>query len=303
VSFRTVVIKNRAKIETRLNWLVIRAEEEKWINLAEIGVLIVESNACAITTQALSKLLQHNTNVVFCDEKHQPQGHLSGIYANHSTSGFVIRQSNWTDEQKGRVWQEVIKQKIEWQSKVLDAMFKMDSAELLRSYIPEVESGDITNREGHAAKVYFNALFGQDFGRRDVNETNSALNYGYAIILSNVCRDIVASGYCTQLGVHHINQYNQFNLASDLMEPFRPLVDMFLLDNIMSIKEDDEERPKNDFKQKMSKILSSRVKIQNKEHYLDNAIQIYIRAVLKAVDEPDTEMPVIQNYILENREI
>ena len=300
MSFRTIVIKNRAKIETRLNWLVVRSDEEKWINLSEIDVLVVESNACAITTQALSKLLQHNANVVFCDDKHQPQGHLSSIYANHSTSGYIIRQSNWSTSQKQTIWQQIVRQKIHWQSKVLDAMDKKDSADLLKSYIPDVQLGDVSNREGFAAKVYFNALFGKDFCRQDINDINAALNYGYAIILSCVSRDIVAAGYCTQLGVHHINQYNKFNLASDLMEPFRPLVDLFLLD---SLDDSPNTTVHSDFKSKMSQILTSRVRIGDKEQFLDNAIQHYVRSVLRAVDEPDCIMPTIQNYILQFREI
>ena len=104
--------------------------------------------------------------------------------------------------------------------------WKREEADLLYQYINEIEFGDVTNREGHAAKVYFNALFGMDFTRSAENVTNAALNYGYSLLLSTFNRCVVANGYITQLGLFHDNVFNQFNLACNLMEPFRPLVDL-----------------------------------------------------------------------------
>lgn len=96
---------------------------------------------------------------------------------------------------------------------------------MLYEYITQIEFGDATNREGHAAKVYFNALFGLDFTRSAENSINSALNYGYSLLLSTCARETALNGYITQIGLFHDNIFNQFNLASDLMEPFRPIVD------------------------------------------------------------------------------
>lgn len=109
------------------------------------------------------------------------------------------------------------------QADTLDQYGKSE-AKLLRKYIEEIEYGDATNREGHAAKVYFNALFGMDFTRTEENSINAALNYGYGILLSAFNREIVMNGYITQIGLFHNNMFNQFNLGSDLMEPFRSLL-------------------------------------------------------------------------------
>ncbi|MCL2861044.1 MAG: type II CRISPR-associated endonuclease Cas1 [Firmicutes bacterium] len=286
MSFRTVVIKNRAKIETRLGWLVIRGEEEKLVHISEIGTLIIESCASVITAQSLCELAKNKTNVIFCDEKHLPYGQISMLYGNHLTSGQVKRQARWSDKMKDKAWKEIVRQKILWQMHVLQKHGKDEAAWLLLDYINNVEDGDVTNREGHAAKVYFNALFGQDFGRRDDNEFNSALNYGYAILLSSVAREIVAAGYITQLGIHHINEYNLYNLASDIMEVFRPLVDAYVLsiDDFVN------------FKSKVTAVLSSKVVISDKEHFLDNAIRIYTRGVLRFM-EGESEMPKIEKFI------
>jgi len=288
MSFRTVVVKSRAKIETRLNWLLVRGEEEKRIYLSEIGTLVLESTACAITTHALCELAKNNTNVIFCNEKHMPYGQLSSLYGNHLTSGQVKRQSQWPDYLKAKAWKEIIKQKITWQKILLIRYQKLDTADMLASYIEEVEEGDITNREGHAAKVYFNALLGQDFGRRTQHEMNSALNYGYAILLSSVAREIVAAGYVTQMGIHHINEFNQYNLASDIMEAFRPLVDAYAL----SISDFDN------FKSRMTAVLTAKVRIGGKEHFLDSGIRIYTRNILKFM-EGSGQIQKIERFILE----
>jgi len=288
LSFRTVVVKNRAKIETRLNYLLIRGEEEKWVHLSEIGTLVVESTACAITTQALCELAKNNTSVIFCDEKHLPYGQLSYLYGNHLASGQVKRQSQWTEDLKAKAWKEIVKQKIEWQRTVLIKYQKYETAQMLSDYILQVEHGDTTNREGHAAKVYFNALFGQDFCRRTPNENNPALNYGYAILLSSTAREIIAAGYITQIGIHHINEYNQYNLACDIMEVFRPLVDAYVLEISNLIH----------FKSKVSTILSSKTKIGGKVHFLDSAIRIYVRNVLKFM-EGKGAIEKIEKFILE----
>ena len=110
-------------------------------------------------------------------------------------------------------------------SVILAKLNKEREAELLLSYIGQVEMLDATNREGHAAKVYFNALFGMDFTRSANIPVNAALNYGYSLILSAFNREITVNGYLTQLGIFHNNMFNHFNLSCDLMEPFRIAVD------------------------------------------------------------------------------
>ncbi|MCL2522857.1 MAG: type II CRISPR-associated endonuclease Cas1 [Erysipelotrichales bacterium] len=288
MGFRTVVIKCRAKIETRLNWLVIRSEEEKIVHLSEIGTLIIESTACAITTQALCVLARNNISVIFCDEKHLPYGGLSIFYGHHLSSGQIKRQSQWENSRKDIAWQEIIRQKIYWQKKVLEKYGKEESANLLSEYINKIEVGDETNREGHASKVYFNALLGSGFGRRTENEINGALNYGYSIIMSSVAREIAAAGYVTQLGIHHINEFNQFNLACDIMEVFRPLVDAYVL-QISNFEK---------FKNLLSAILTTKAKMAGKEQFLDNAIAIFTRSVLKFMDGNE-DIVKIDKFILE----
>ena len=118
------------------------------------------------------------------------------------------------------------------QSRLLNVRACENEGSMLAQLVPEVRSGDTTNREAHAARIYFQALFGQGFSRDDDTPVNAALNYGYSILLSAVSREIVARGYLTQCGICHRNEFNQFNLGCDFMEPFRPIVDRLVFDNI-----------------------------------------------------------------------
>ena len=155
---------------------------------------------------------------------------------------------------------------------------------LFRSgYIKEMHLNDETNREGHAAKVYFNALFGLDFTRTADTLMNAALNYGYSIILSTFNREIVANGYITQLGLFHDNMFNQFNLSSDLMEPFRVLVDKEVLN--MQV----EEFGHNE-KMQLVNILNHEIQVDGKTQYVNNAIKIYCKSIFDALNENDSSL-------------
>ena len=279
MSWRTVVISKSAKLDYQLGFLVVRQEETVKIHLDEIGLLMIESTAVSLTVALLSKLTSKKIKVIFCDEKRNPSSELIPYYGSHDTSAKVKKQVSWNPEVKASIWTEIVSEKIRKQYEHLDVWNLME-AEMLRQYVKEIEFGDSTNREGHAAKVYFNALFGKEFTRTEENSINAALNYGYALILSTFNREIVSNGYLTQLGVFHDNMFNQFNLGSDLMEPFRPLVD-FTVKKMLPTKFEHEE------KVKLLEILNQEVIIANRRETVNNAIKIYTRSVFDALNDND----------------
>lgn len=224
MSWRIVVISKRAKLDYQLGYMVVRSEEITKVHLGEIATVLIESTAVSITTSLMAELIKKKIKVIFCDEKRNPSSELVSYYGSHDTSNKVRCQIKWLPETKEAVWTEIVSEKIRKQKELLEYLGKEESG-LLDSYIKEIQWNDETNREGHAAKVYFNALFGMGFTRTADSVENAALNYGYSIILSAFTREITANGYITQLGLFHDNMFNQFNFASDLMEPFRVLVD------------------------------------------------------------------------------
>ena len=282
MSWRTVVIARSAKLDYQLGYLVVRREEVTKIHLSEIGLLLIESTAVSLTAALLSELTKRKIKVIFCDEKRNPISELVSYYGSHDTSAKVRTQIDWTREQKAAVWTEIVTEKIRNQAEHL-LYWKKEEASMLYQYIDELEFGDATNREGHAAKVYFNALFGMDFTRTAENSQNAALNYGYGIILSAFNREIVANGYLTQLGLFHDNMFNPFNLGSDLMEPYRPLVDR-KVKTIQPLKFEHEE------KMQVLEVLQMEVLLAGRREYVGNAIKIYCRSVFDALNSGDLSL-------------
>lgn len=282
MSWRTVVISKSSKLDYQLGFLVVRQEKVTKISLTEISILMIESTAVSLTVALLSELTKKKIKVIFCDEKRNPSSELVSYYGAHDTSAKVRNQIAWDDSVKELVWTEIVSEKIRKQAEHLESRNKSE-ADMLFQYIEEIELGDSTNREGHAAKVYFNALFGLDFTRTAENSVNAALNYGYSLILSCFNREIVANGYITQLALFHDNMFNQFNLGSDLMEPFRPIVDR----RVVNIKPEKFEREE---KLWMLDILQSEVFIGGRKEVVSNAIKIYVKSVFDALNDKDISL-------------
>lgn len=279
MSWRIVVISKRAKLDYQLGYMVVRNEEVTKIHLGEISTVLIESTAVSITTSLLAELTKKKIKVIFCDEKRNPSSELIGYYGSHDTSNKVRKQIQWNCSIKDAVWTEIVTEKIRKQKELLEYLGKEESG-VLQSYLNEICWKDETNREGHAAKVYFNALFGLSFTRTEDSLVNAALNYGYSIILSAFTREIVAGGYITQLGLFHDNM---FNFASDLMEPFRILVDREVVNMSMTEFAQDE-------KMRLVDILNQEVVIDGKKQYVNNAIKIYCKSVFDALNENDSAL-------------
>lgn len=282
MSWRVVVIPKRAKLDYQMGCMTVRSDTTTQIYLGEISVVLIESTAVSITTSLLAELSKKKIKVIFCDEKRNPSSELIAYYGSHDTSNKVRKQIQWSKNIKEAIWTEIVTEKIRKQKELLEYLGKEES-ELLNGYIKEMRLNDETNREGHAAKVYFNALFGLDFTRTADNLTNAALNYGYSIILSTFNREVVANGYITQLGLFHDNMFNQFNLSSDLMEPFRILVDKEVLHMEM-------EEFGHTEKIQLVNILNHEVQMDGKVQYVNNAIKIYCKSIFDALNENDSSL-------------
>lgn len=278
MGFRTVLINSRCKLEYKMNYLVCRGDEVKRIFISEISTLIISNSAVVVTVPLLNELVKNKVKVIFCDEKHNPLMELVSYYDSYNSVKKINNQINWSDAFKKDVWTSIVKNKIQHQKEFLEELNLTTEANLLDSYLEDVQENDSTNREGHSAKVYFSALFGKSWHREMLDFKNNALNYGYTIVLSAFNRELVKLGYLTQLGIWHKNQFNDFNLSCDFMEPFRVLVDR----KVYFLKEDDR-----DFKKKLISILSDKVIINNKEMFVEDAISVYVQSMVTALNEKD----------------
>ncbi len=280
MSWRMVVITGVAKLDLRLDFLVVRKAETTRIHISEIHTLLIESTTVSMTAALLIALTKRKVKIIFCDEKYNPACELISYYGSHDTSLKWKAQIAWGEDIKAHVWTEIVTEKIRKQRALLLRLHKKEEAHALGLYMQEMTIGDTTNREGHAAKVYFNALFGLSFTRSEDCALNAALNYGYSILLSAFNREIVALGYSTQLGVFHDNRFNPYNLSSDIMEPFRILVDEAVYQQMPQTFEREE-------KMQMVNILNQTVSIEGKNQRVHRAIAIYTRSVVDALSNRD----------------
>ncbi len=280
MSFRTVVITRQSKISYKNRFLVVKQEnDEKYIHLSEIDTIIVDSISVSISAYLLKELADNKINIIFCDEKHNPFGEVVPYYSKHNTSKMIKEQIKWKVSDKDKIWSEIVKNKIMNQALLLKKT-KSSKYKLILSYIDEVVDGDKTNREGHAAKVYFNALFGNDFVRNSDVSINAALNYGYAILLSTINKEIINNGYLTQLGIHHKNEFNEFNLTCDLMEPFRIVIDNFVYYN-------QDRKLDTEYKLDIVNILNGTFKYQGKNYTLKDIIKMFVKNTLESINNSE----------------
>ncbi len=281
MSWRTVVITQRAKLDLKTGFVVIRTEEDiKRVFIDDLSVLIIENPAVSITGSLIAALNEKKVKVIFCDEKRSPTCELASYYGSHATADRIRKQIKWNDEVKTYIWTEIVSEKIRKQGEFLKEIGKQAEAEMLDGYLRQIQIADASNREGHAAKVYFNALFGLDFTRNRDCTINAALNYGYGIILSAFNREIVSHGYITQIGLFHNNMFNNFNLSCDFMEPYRILIDRIVYANNFA-------RFTSEEKHILIDVLNSKVTINNTKQHVINAIKIYCQSIFDAIEDND----------------
>lgn len=276
------MISSRCKLDFKMGYMVVRGEEVHRIFLDEVALVMIENPAVSMTGYLLSELMERKIKVIFCDTKRSPQGELVPYYGCHDTSRKIRAQMQWSEEIQGAVWEKIVAQKIHCQAEFLWELGYQKETAMLRMYEQQLEFQDATNREGHAAKVYFNALFGKEFTRTSDCPINETLNYGYGLLLSAFNREIAANGYLTQLGIHHSNVFNRFNLSSDLMEPFRILVDR-------AVYEMEHKALEKEMKRRLIKVLHSDIQIARSHQTVLNGISIYVRSVFDALNFEDPD--------------
>ena len=281
--WRVIVVTGRGKLDLRYNSISIRRDNgTDFIHIGEVNTLILETTTISITAALMCELIKQKVKVIFCDEKSNPHFELLPFYGSHDCSAKIKEQIAWTDFLKESLWTVIVTEKIENQMKLLKKLNK-EEYRILQEYTSQIEHNDSTNREGHSAKIYFSALFGNNFSRNKENSLNAFLNYGYQLLLSTFNKEIVANGYLTQIGIFHKNMFNYYNLSSDLMEPFRVIVDE------LAYKENPQKFEKDE-KRKLQNILNLKFRINNVNHYLSDVIKIYTKSIFDALSSNDLSL-------------
>jgi CRISPR-associated protein Cas1 len=280
MSWRTVVLTKDSKISLRLKHLVITSDDTVTIPLSEIGQLVIENPNIVMTGHILNALSKSKIVVIICNTSHLPMAQVNLVYGHFRRAKMIKQQLEWGPLRQDLLWQEIVKHKITNQKGVLERFFPTGSFSNFDNYVSQVELNDDSNREGHAAKVYFNQLFGLNFIRGHDTPINWALNYGYSLLLSLFTRVIVTKGLLTEVGIHHRNQYNHYNLASDFMEVYRPIIDIIVKETIV------DEFDRN-AKRELIDVFNKKVLIKSKKQYLTNSAEIYVDGLIGFMETED----------------
>lgn len=284
MGWRTVIVNTHSKLSYKNNHLIFKdASRTELIHLSEVDILLLETTDIVLSTMLIKRLVDENILVIFCDDKRLPTAYLMPYYGRHDSSLQLSRQITWREEDKAQVWTTIIAQKILNQAFYLGSCGFLEKSQSVIDLYHGLDLFDPSNREGHAARIYFNTLFGNDFSREQDTDVNAALDYGYTLILSMFAREIVLSGCMTQFGLKHANQFNQFNLASDIMEPFRPIIDKIVYENRSSsfVK----------IKRELFTIFSDTFNYSGKDMYLTNIVSDYTKKVIQSLNQPEKGVP------------
>lgn len=225
---RTLAFTNPYRLSLKNKQMIIRAKEDSGhftsVPVEDIGFVILENQEISITLPLLNALADNNAAVIVCSDRFMPNAMFMNLDSN-STQGESIRaQLSATEPLKKNIWKQIVEAKIRNQAALLRKLDK--DGDSLKPYYQNVKSGDSDNREGVAAKLYWNELFDEKFIRsRSGFSPNEMLNYGYTVLRAAVARSLTGSGLLPAIGIFHRNRYNAFPLADDVMEPYRPYVD------------------------------------------------------------------------------
>ena len=292
MGYRRLMIENPAELSVQKDQLMIRTESQSAsIPIEDIDAVLIESNRVKWSVAVPTKLAQHGCALILCDEKHMPCCVLSP-FMQHSRQLNVLKlQIELSEPKKKRLWQSIVRQKIRNQAECLSQFGMDEQANHLKKMAMAVMSGDSSFVEGVAAAFYFRTLFGEDFIRGiEEDGRNAALNYGYAILRAVIARSLAVYGLIPCLGLHHKSELNAFNLADDLIEPLRPLVDRLVKQTVHP-----ESNLEPMVKRALFGLLSFEMQINDKQYSASYAIEMMIQGLLRIMrgDEDSLSLPIL----------
>lgn len=290
---RTLLFSSSCKITVRNEQLVVENRETgeiKKASVEDVGIIIIENQMTSISVPALNALSDNNCAVVFCDSRHMPCSMLMNLDSNSIQGEHYRQQIDASLPLKKNIWKQIVQAKVLNQSKLLNELgYEGDQ---LKPYYMNVKSGDSDNREGLAARIYWEILMGDDFVRdRYGEDPNPLLNYGYSILRAGMVRAIMGSGLFPAFGLFHKNRYNAFPLADDLMEPYRPYVDQI----VVQLMREGKRELDTESKQRLLRVMFIDTEFKSITRPLELALSVTTASLAKCFsgERKTIEYPVL----------
>ena len=283
MSWRYLYISKAEKLSLHLDNLKIEKESGNVsIPLNEINSILIDSYNTQLTVRLLARFSEYKIMLIVCDVSMMPVGIYTLFSGHHKGYKIQKQQINSPEQLKGELWKSIVEHKI--QNQKLTAIDCVGKDAPVISNMNDYEHGvgfyDCTNREGISARAYFKAMFGGDFSRNDeMNIINGFLNFGYSSIRSCFCRAIVVHGLNPSLGIFHKNEFNSFNLADDLMEVYRPIIDKYVYDELRLF--DTFERC---HKLRLLNLLNYYIMHNNEKINISTSIEKFVISYIKVIE-------------------
>lgn len=281
MSHRIIYIEKCEYLRLYLDNLKIEwKDDELLIPVSDIQILVIDNYKSNLSIPLINKLSENNVCTILCGIDHLPKSYIYPLNGHFSQSGNINKQIKWDETKKAILYQKIVRAKIFNQIEILKINGKSQKViDRLTQFMNEVEIGDVSNREGLSAKMYFRELFGDDFIRFENDVINAGLNYGYIIFRSLITSIIVAKGYLPNLGIFHIGKQNMFNLSDDVIEVFRPLVDDYVYNNMR-----DDILFKQEHREQLIQLTLKKMIIDHRKQTIANTIYIYLENIFKELE-------------------
>lgn len=284
MGWKIIEVETADNLNLFLNNIVIKRDNDKIIiPVSDIDVLLINNPFAKITTNLINELANNNVLTIICNSNYLPTCNILPIIGNYNTLKVLEGQVNWSNKLKGELWRKIISMKIDNQySMLFNLEIDIDTAYQISLLQEEVKDFDISNREGHASKIYWHALFGINFKRHENDYINSLLNYGYTILRSYMTRSIIKKGLDPRISIYHKSFHNYFALASDLMEPFRIIIDY----QVYLIYKKDKEMPFYMAKNYLINCFNNKIWVNEKKFFINKAIDMFVDAIVNQTELP-----------------
>lgn len=279
MSWRVLYVEESESLSLYLdNVKVKRGTVELMFPLNDIAMVVIDNYKLLITINLFLAFSSRNIPVVICGDNHHPFNITLPLNGHYNSSKIFLDQINWDKNLKAKFWKIYIKQKIRNQLFVVKKAKPENEAtiSILSNYIEEVVDMDETNREGLAAKIYFKSIFGQSFSRHSNDTINACLDYGYSIIRAVISKCIIAKGLNSQLGIFHKGPSNYFNLSDDVIEIFRPIIDLYVYNHFLNEKIFTREH-----RIKILEIINKKILIDEQKITINHAVEKVIDGIIK----------------------
>ncbi len=274
--FRNIYISHFGKLSIKnSNFLFTDANKNSTtVPIDDINSIVIDTPLVSLTSSFISLCGENGIAIYICDKYHLPNALFLPYAKHHKWLEVLEQQINWSVPYKKQSWKQVVEQKILNQKTALDMAGK--NSDYISRFIGKVKSGDSDNVEATVASYYFKEFFGKNFHRRNDNITiNALLNYGYALVRGNIARSLAAYGFIPALGLNHKNHYNGFNLVDDLLEPFRPIVDLL----VFKISINGNDTLDKETRIMLLGIFEKEMQIQDNSYQVANVIDIVVKSL------------------------